>query len=256
MFTGSRNVTINGGHFEVTQHIYDSDPVIHLQRASALNALYSSQDHLPLPEAQSGTVQAVLKWFSSPESKPLLLLHGSSQRVRLAIACALVEKGRERRWFAAGFFFNSFRDNCKSAERLVPTIATQLAENILGFSESLPEFDRRDLSIIQRSPLATQVDQLVIEPLRNLEATVHGPFLIIINALDKCAKEDRREILTQISRIVHAHQGLLRFVVLTSGMERLFNEPEFGSIAFALTIPDGMSTEPSTYREKMDLAAD
>ncbi|KAG6867695.1 hypothetical protein C0993_012203, partial [Termitomyces sp. T159_Od127] len=198
--------------------------------ASAPGALFDSQDRLPLLqvglEAQTRTAQTAWQWFTAPESKPLLSIHASSQLVKSMIAHTLVKKSKKRGGFAASFFFTSLRANCSSAKCFVPTIVVQFIKHIPGFSDSLIESMHREPFIIQGSPLEMQVDQLIIKPLYNV--TARGPFLIIIDALDRCAKEeDRREILTQISRIVRAHQGLLRFVVLTSGMERLFNEPEF-----------------------------
>ncbi|KAG6878932.1 hypothetical protein C0992_006507 [Termitomyces sp. T32_za158] len=272
MFTRARNFVVHDGDFRVTEHNYYSDPgkryalilpnqyperksaITKLYHASALGALYGSQDHLPLPEildAQTEIIQRAWKWFSSQESKPLLWLYSPSTAVKSAAARVLVEKAKKQ--FAASFFFTPLRDNCSSAERFVPTIAVQLVEHIPGFYDSLIRSMHVDPFVLERSSLETQVDQLILEPLR--EVTARGPFLIIIDALDKCAsEEDRHEILTQISRIVLAHRDLIRFAVLTSERGRLFNEPEIGSIVCPLTIPDGTILERGTSGEKMDFS--
>ncbi|KAG5735819.1 hypothetical protein E4T56_gene7946 [Termitomyces sp. T112] len=242
MFTKARNVTVNGGEFKV-ENIYHSDPLItQLHQASAAGALYDAQDHPPLTErpleAPAKTIQEVLDWFSSPESKPLLHVRGPSKSTNSAIACTIVERSKERGQFAAGFFFNSRRPKCSSIKHLVPTIADQLIELIPGFYTNLTRsFDGDPFFLVR--PIPTQVDQLILQPLH--EITARGPFLVIIDALDDCAsEEDQHEILTQISRIVFAHQDLIRFVILTSlspHLKHLFDQYEFRSISNSLVVP-------------------
>ncbi|KAG6874974.1 hypothetical protein C0992_005734 [Termitomyces sp. T32_za158] len=274
MFTRANDFAVYGGNFQSTENNYYSDPrkryalilsnqyperkpvIVKLQHASALGALYVAQDRLPLPEileAQTEVIQSGWKWFISQESKPLLWLHSPSTSVKSVAARVLVEKAKKHGQFAAGFFFTPLRDDCSSAERFVPTIAVELVKNIPGFYDSLNRSMHADPFVLERSSLETQVDQLILEPLR--EVTARRPFLIIIDALDKCASEEERgEILTQISRIVLAHRDLIRFAVLTSERERLFNEPEFGSIVCSLTIPGGKILECGTSGEKMDFS--
>ncbi|KAH0586013.1 hypothetical protein H2248_007290 [Termitomyces sp. 'cryptogamus'] len=241
MFTKARNVTVNGGEFKV-ENIYHSDPLItQLHQASAAGALYDAQDHPPLTErpleAPAKTIQEVLDWFSSPESKPLLHVRGPSKSTNSAIACTIVERSKERGQFAAGFFFNSRRPKCSSIKHLVPTIADQLIELIPGFYTNLTRSLHGDPFFLVR-PIPTQVDQLILQPLH--EITARGPFLVIIDALDDCAsEEDQHEILTQISRIVLAHQDLIRFVILTSPaphLKHLFDQLEFRSISNSLVV--------------------
>ncbi|KAG6874570.1 hypothetical protein C0992_007436 [Termitomyces sp. T32_za158] len=254
--TTTIQILVSATHSSSEQYPERKSVTIKLYHASALGALYGSQDHLPLPEildAQTEVIQRAWQWFSSQESKPLLCLYSPSTSVKSAAARVLVEKAKKHGQFAASFFFTPLRDNCSSAERFIPTIAVQLVKNIPGFYDSLNRSMHVDPFVLERSSLETQVDQLILEPLHGV--TARGPFLIIIDALDKCAsEEDQHEILTQISRIVLAHQDLIRFAVLTSERGRLFNEPEIGSIVCPLTLPDGTILERDTSGEKMDFS--
>ncbi|KAG6863102.1 hypothetical protein C0991_008168 [Blastosporella zonata] len=150
--------------------------------------------------------------FSTHNSKkPVLFLQGplTTPDFTSSIAQHLARKCEKRGELAGSFFFSSTRPKCHSVDRFVVTLALQLSQNIPGFHNGLVKSLNEDPFITQR-PIPTQVERLVLEPLRNVTETSHGPYLVVVDALDKCeGKEQQSEVLAQIARIVRRRHDVI-----------------------------------------------
>ncbi|KAG6904155.1 hypothetical protein DXG01_012187 [Tephrocybe rancida] len=168
------------------------------------------------------------------KSTGILWLHGPSPALNSSIAQYVAQKRAQRSKLAASFFFDSLA--------LSP---------LRGFRAHLTKALHEDPFINCRS-FPTQVERLLLEPLRGVSAT--PPFLVIIDALDQCeGEENQREVLAQLARIVRAPRSPLRFIVTSTNaphLRRAFGQPELkavSSIAAVATNPTTLADALSSY---------
>ncbi|KAG6916043.1 hypothetical protein DXG01_008667 [Tephrocybe rancida] len=250
MFTKARHIRIYDGTF--TQHSHlppnqsNSEPALfQLLQSSALGAAYDEQAHPPCPP-RTPALRAVSDWMFSPRSskQPVLWIHGASQALNSSIAQHIADRSTRRGELVGSFFFDSARPQRNSITRLIPTLALQLASSPLrGFQPGLARALHEDPFITHR-PIPTQLERLVLEPLRGATAT--GPFLVIIDALDACrAKEDQLEVLAQLTRIVRVPQSPLRFIVTSANTPHLhcaFDQPGLKAISSSCAVVVAQTT--------------
>ena len=85
---------------------------------------------------------------------------------------------------AASFFFNRQEKNRCSTERVVATIAYQLAVSIPGLKGSICDVLRQDETILDMV-VENQLQRLILEPLRSLPQ-LESSLVIVVDALDEC----------------------------------------------------------------------
>ncbi|KAG6914141.1 hypothetical protein DXG01_002229 [Tephrocybe rancida] len=259
MFTKARYTTINGGTF--TQHTHlpasrsSSEPALfQLLQHSAPGAVYDLQAH---PPCHPGTtaLRTVSNWMFSPRSsrKPVLWLHGPSQALNSSIAQHIADKCTQRGELAGSFFFDSTRPKRSNITHFAPTLALQLALSPLhGFQPGLVKA-LQETPFVAHGAIPTQVEQLLLQPLRG--ASVPGPFLVIIDALDQCeGEENQREVLAQLARIVRAPRNPLRFIVTSADaphLRRAFDEPELRAVSSSA----GVATNPTIFAEALSMSS-
>ncbi|KAG6914142.1 hypothetical protein DXG01_002230, partial [Tephrocybe rancida] len=166
-----------------------------------------------------------------------------------SIAQYVAQRRAQRGKLAASFFFNSARPKYASITYVVPTLALQLALSPLrGFRPHLAKALHEDPFINCRS-FPTQVERLLLEPLRSVSAT--PPFLVVIDALDQCeGEENQREVLAQLARIVRAPRSPLRFIVTSTNaphLHRAFDQPELKAVSSSA----GVAANPTTVAEAL-----
>lgn len=114
---------------------------------------------------------------------------------------------------AASFFFGKGKYKRAVGRHFFPTIAYQLANNIPGLREHIDRAMRDDPTL-PRKCLRTQLQFLIIEPMKMLSP--HPPYndVVVIDGLDECSGDCiQQDILRLISQAVKTHQLPLRFLI-------------------------------------------
>ncbi|KAG6909559.1 hypothetical protein DXG01_016807 [Tephrocybe rancida] len=242
MFRNSRNITVHGGTFAVTEQFIHSEPaLLNMFKASALGALYQSQEQPDLAlhcDAQKPTLLAVSDWsLSDSGRKPILWLHGPSKDLNHAIAYIIARESAQRRELAASFFFSTGRTRCSSIDHFAPTIALQLALSLPRFHSVLARSLAEDPWVTNRA-VPVQFETLVLKPLCTItDSWAHEPLLVLIDALDDCEGEENQDaIIMQVARLAHAHRDRLRFIIVSSSapaLRILHKKPQLRAVCVA-----------------------
>ncbi|KAF8181616.1 hypothetical protein BJ912DRAFT_979528 [Pholiota molesta] len=197
MFAHSRNLAITGGHFVDVRGQPVSTALEKLQREGAPSAFHNSSARFDPPKCHPNTRVAVLEYlmgwiFGHNDPEALILwLYGPAGAGKSAILQTIAELCFERKVLLASFFFGRSDPSRNHFKPLVATIAYQIAVTIPVLKQHIESVIEHDPAVFHKS-IATQIQSLVIEPLKRLAAS--GFFndlsacarLILIDAVDEC----------------------------------------------------------------------
>ena len=159
------------------------------------------------PNARVAVLAEIMQWIQAIEdSEDVLWLYGSAGTGKSAIAQAIAERCAKMGLLIASFFFSEASQSRNKEERLIASIAYQLAISIPATRSYIESAVQIDPAIFDKS-LETQIETLVIRTLESACADVdqadrkQWPRLIIIDALDEC---DGTAIQCSIIRLLSA----------------------------------------------------
>ena len=155
--------------------------------------------------------------LSQPNDSPrceVIWLLGLAGSGKSTLMNSIAEHFRALRQCGAFVFFDRSDPVNSDPSRVIPTLAYHLAQFSLPFAKALEEQiqARRD---IVRSSLAAQFQMLLEKPSEAVAGLIHhSPIIIVIDGLDECGTEDRREgafwrSSQSASRNFHRHFGSL-----------------------------------------------
>ncbi|KAF7973528.1 hypothetical protein HWV62_14956 [Athelia sp. TMB] len=163
--------------------------------------------HMSAAERSSclpGTRQEILKevtgWLLNPSDQNILWLRGEAGLGKSTIANTIAEHfaGLCRRGAFLFFDRNSPRESAPS--RVIPTLAFQLTRHNAAIRLAVSSaIDLRPELV--SAPMGAQFQSLLVEPLVAAAATIEGPIIIIMDALDECGDApSRRRLLELLSK--------------------------------------------------------
>ncbi|CAE6447568.1 unnamed protein product [Rhizoctonia solani] len=134
-------------------------------------------------------------WINDPMSAPIYWMNGMAGIGKTTIACTFCEQMEGRKLLAASFFCTRNFPDCRRVNRIIPTIAYQLARYSLPFKTALCHVLDQDPDIAKKT-LSKQFDKLLKEPLAGMEGVLPQNLVVVIDALDEC------ENGTEVERIL------------------------------------------------------
>jgi DNA polymerase III delta prime subunit len=145
-----------------------------------------------------------MRWIEeSNPSSSVFLIQGRRGVGKTALLQSIAERlqGENRQSYAC-FFFKQDLAECDNLDQLFSTLAYQLAINTSGLREHVDHAMIEDPALPKKSP-ATQLQKLIIDPLKLLPTPRPSPILII-DGLDECEGEEFQDAF-----FVLISQGLL-----------------------------------------------
>lgn len=112
-------------------------------------------------------------------------MDGMAGTGKTTIACTLAIELESRGQLAASFFCTRTSPECRDANRIIPTIAYQLARQSTAFQSALCQVLGKDPDLGSRN-ISTQFDQLLKMPLEVVKGKMANNLVIVIDALDEC----------------------------------------------------------------------
>lgn len=210
--------------FELTQL---STGIAELFRASCPDAPHDSQARHPPPCCLPGTRVALLEkifdWIGKSDHG-ILWIHGPAGTGKSAIAQTAAEACAKNLTLAASFFFHGAPGR-NAAERLVPSIAFQIATRVPEKRVQIGNLVEEDLSILHK-PMDIQFKKLILPlfvsaPPNKIRANMISahprlPYVVIIDGLDECKGDNnQRDVVRHIGNLTHLNDIPLRFVVVS-----------------------------------------
>ncbi|QRW13370.1 WD repeat-containing protein [Ceratobasidium sp. AG-Ba] len=151
------------------------------------------------------------EWAQNPTSKKIYWLNGMAGTGKTTIAYSLSKELEKNETLAASFFCSRQIPECRDVNRIVPTIAYQLARFSLPFRQAVCRA-LKDYPDVCNRPVAEQFRHLVADPLNGVENTLPTGLVVVIDALDECEAETGvSDILDTV--LSHAPDLPLKFFV-------------------------------------------
>ncbi|KAM6493681.1 hypothetical protein JOM56_010042, partial [Amanita muscaria] len=175
------------------------------------------------PGTRKTSCNSIGEWMLDPAGSPLLWLHGPAGVGKSTIAKTISTIPPNQIRVVATFFFSTSSD--KSAAKLFPTLAWQLARNVPETEEHIVAALKRDCSLTKRE-LEHQFDHLIVQPLKKCTSTETASLLMIIDGVDECVDENKQiELLNILKRAGKDGYLPLRFLIC-SRPERHHSSPD------------------------------
>ena len=218
----------------------------------ATGAFHNSDELYDAPKCHPHTRVAVLddimQWVCKTESERedfMMWLFGPAGAGKSAIAKRIAEIAAEKGLLIAAFFFSRTSSTRGSKDRLIATLAYQLALSIPETRTYIEDAVERDPAIFNKS-IRTQIDTLLIEPFHSVLSAqiIPSQKLIIVDGLDECNDSQVQvAILDAICRSFPTHQLPIKFLVVSRpeiDLATSFNSDEpIKSVHRRLALDDG-----------------
>ncbi|CAE6465400.1 unnamed protein product [Rhizoctonia solani] len=147
------------------------------------------------------TLNLLNQWADHPMDPKVMWMGGMAGTGKTTIAYTLAKNLESRSQLAASFFCTRSDTDCNEAQRIIPTIAYQLARQLTVFQSELCQALDKDPDISFRDP-PTQFSQLLQAPLRAIGTRMPNNLVVIIDALDECGDaEVVQSVLEQLFRL-------------------------------------------------------
>ncbi|KAB5588196.1 hypothetical protein CTheo_8363 [Ceratobasidium theobromae] len=173
-----------------------------------------------------GTRTAIMSemndWSLDPNAPDLYLMSGMAGTGKTTIACSFATLLEERKQLAASFFCTRTSPECRNANRIVPTIAYQLARYSTPFQSALCEILGEDPDIGTKN-VVKQFERLLKEPLMKVKDAIPENLVVVIDALDEC--DDRRAVRLVLDLIFrHVPNLSLKFLVTSRPEPEIYSK--------------------------------
>jgi len=155
-----------------------------------------------------------MRWIEeSNRSSSIFLIQGRRGVGKTAVLQSIAERLQsENRHSYACFFFKPGLAGCDSLDQLFSTLAYQLAINTTDLREHVDHAMIEDPALPKKSP-ATQLQKLIIDPLKLLPTPRPSPILII-DGLDEYEGEEFQDaLLVLISQVLLDPGITMRFII-------------------------------------------
>ncbi|CAE6466827.1 unnamed protein product [Rhizoctonia solani] len=134
-------------------------------------------------ETREAIHQGLEDWTTNPKSEKIYWMNGMAGTGKTTIAYSFCEWLEKTNRLGASFFCSRISSTCRSLNKIVPTIAYQLARYSPAFSSTLcaslnSNPDAGTLNVMQ------QFEKLMQLPLSNVKGAMPDSVVIVIDALD------------------------------------------------------------------------
>jgi hypothetical protein len=110
-------------------------------------------------------------------------------------------QGKTAGRLGASFFFSRDEAECSNAQKFFTTIAFQLCVYDKKFSQAIESVLRDERGIAATAQDShVQLEELILEPLRDIVRLRPQPVLVVVDALDECEDQDAVEVLAGLRR--------------------------------------------------------
>ncbi|KAB5588508.1 Vegetative incompatibility protein HET-E-1 [Ceratobasidium theobromae] len=161
-------------------------------------------------------------WSLDSDAPDLYLMSGMAGTGKTTIACSFATRLEERKQLAASFFCTRTSPECRNANRIVPTIAYQLARYSTPFQSALCEILGEDPDIGTKN-IVKQFERLLKQPLLRVKDAIPENLVVVIDALDEC--DDRRAVRLVLDLVFrHAPNLPLKFFVTSRPEPEIYSK--------------------------------
>ncbi len=190
--------------------------------------------HVCLEGTRVELLERIRNWAADDDGGNVLWIKGAagSGKSTLAATAAVALKGS-----VGGYFFCRRDDEeLRDANKVLPTIASRLAEVFPGYGNLVVEALQKDKQLGSHA-IVDQFEGLFKGPLGKLKELSRGKslpsYLVVVDALDECMQEEGRQSLIKCFCGLHAIAPWLKFLVTSRPLQdisKAFGRAQNGSV--------------------------
>ncbi|KIK27129.1 hypothetical protein PISMIDRAFT_66777, partial [Pisolithus microcarpus 441] len=163
-------------------------------------------------------LEDIISWANdaSPDTPCILWLHGQAGRGKSAIAHTIASWFKDMGGLGSCFCFARDRQGERREEKMLTTIARDLAGHYPAFQRALAQILAEDHTLKTTPDLSQQWQKLILEPLSKAMDAIVGNVVVVIDALDESGQDlSRGYILSLLASTEVANLSHFR-ILLTS----------------------------------------
>ncbi|KAF9060135.1 WD40-repeat-containing domain protein [Rhodocollybia butyracea] len=202
-----------------------------------------------LPRTREEIRGLITNWLITPpdDNNPgnILWLSGVAGAGKSTIATSISQYFRELGRLGAFLFFNRADKSRSNPADVIRTIAFYLARSNTYVASAICDAIRNISGSIDSLGIHIQFQKLLLEPLRAAQNRIHGPIVIVLDALDECGNADtRRTLVSLISDEFPKLPPAVRFFITSrpdSDIASKFeNQPKIAKHLLDITLPSSL----------------
>jgi len=162
----------------------------HIVQDAFYNSRKREEEHTSTchPDTHTRIIRNLQNWTRlRSANSSVCWLRGPAGTGKSTIAHTIAEKCDQKGKLAATFFFSRGKGDREDINKLVPSLAYQIATNVPQLQAQIQRVLREDPTILSRQ-LGKQFSKLIVEPFSLIERP--DTFLIIIDGLDECSAKE------------------------------------------------------------------
>lgn len=253
---------VNGEHTQIIhkrvltrylKDIYQPLPTVHkdgferLQKEVAASAFHNSKQRVDPPRCHKHTREAILdelfSWIVGDAERTTWIawVNGAAGAGKSAICQSLAEMCILRGILVASFFFFRTDSTRNTIDPLVATLAYQLIQLLPDTKDAITQAIESNPLIFEQS-LESQLEVLIVEPLRCLPNSNSSKLLLIVDGVDECSGADNQRNLIRVISTLLRTKSLPLIVLFGSRRETqlqmAFNTRDTDAILLRLPLDD------------------
>ncbi|KIK24665.1 hypothetical protein PISMIDRAFT_645323 [Pisolithus microcarpus 441] len=161
----------------------------------------------------------IMSWINDPgfDAPRILWLHGQAGRGKSAVAHTIASWVKDVGGLGSCFCFARDRQSEHREEKILTTIARDLAGRDQSFRRALADVLSKDHTLKTTPDVIQQWQQLILEPLSKVNGAIVGNVVVVIDALDESGPDTSREHILSLLASPEAAQLPSNFrILLTS----------------------------------------
>ncbi|KIK12146.1 hypothetical protein PISMIDRAFT_462603, partial [Pisolithus microcarpus 441] len=174
-----------------------------------------------LESTRKEILEDIISWINdaSPDAPCILWLHGQAGRGKSAIAHTIASWFKDMGGLGSCFCFARDRQGEHREEKMLTTIARDLAGHYPTFRRALAHALVEDHTLKTTPDLLQQWQKLILEPLSNAKGAIVGNVVVVIDALDESGQHSsRKHILSLLASTGAANLRNLRFLLTSRAL--------------------------------------
>ncbi|KIK23227.1 hypothetical protein PISMIDRAFT_63421, partial [Pisolithus microcarpus 441] len=164
-------------------------------------------------------LQYIIDWITEPQAEPrrIMWLQGQAGRGKSAIAHTIAAWIKDAGGLGSCFCFARDRLAERREEKLLTTIARDLADRDPAFRRALADVVSKDYSLKTTRDVMQQWKRFILEPLSKINGEIIGNVVVVIDALDESGPDTSRSRILSLLTSPEAGQLPANFrILLTS----------------------------------------
>jgi ABC-type dipeptide/oligopeptide/nickel transport system ATPase subunit len=206
-----------------------------------------------LPGTRREILDYITEWLSIPsDSGNVLWLCGVAGSGKSTISITVSDSFRGLERLGAVLFFDRNDQAQSHPDGVIRILAYSLAQSNPHIASAIAAAVQRDPSVAS-APIRTQFKELLLDPLQSVEPSIHGPIVIILDALDECGDPtSRAALLSVLSVELPKLPRLFRFLITSCAEKDIADEFQTRFASKQLDVSSGTGDITLFIRNQMD----